>query len=87
MFGFCDVATGGIIAREVENILALYEPRIDDIIVEAEPRPANSEFELTVSYKIVGQAQKPDPNAKCKQTCLSHEKISKIDACPLLCAA
>ena len=38
------------------NILALYEPRIDDIIVEAEPRPANSEFELTVSYKIVGQA-------------------------------
>tara|TARA_B100000287_G_scaffold356069_1_gene346841 strand:+ start:913 stop:1305 length:393 start_codon:yes stop_codon:yes gene_type:complete len=56
LFGFCDVATGGIIAREVENILALYEPRIDDIVVEAEPRPANSEFELTISYKIVGQA-------------------------------
>jgi len=55
LFGFCDVATGGIIAREVKSLLATYEPRIDGVIVTADPRPDDNEFELTVQYEIVGQ--------------------------------
>ena len=55
LFGFCDVATGGVIAREVLSLLATYEPRIANCIVEADPRPDNNEFELTISYEIVGQ--------------------------------
>jgi len=56
LFGFCDVATGGVIAREVKSLLATYEPRIDGIIVTADPRPDDNEFELTVQYEIVGQS-------------------------------
>ena len=55
LFGFCDVATGGVIAREVKSLLATYEPRIDGIIVTADPRPDDNEFELTINYEIVGQ--------------------------------
>ena len=56
LFGFCDVATGGVIAREVKSLLATYEPRIDGIIVTADPKPDDNEFELTVQYEIVGQS-------------------------------
>tara|TARA_A200000159_G_scaffold12059_1_gene10157 strand:+ start:131 stop:523 length:393 start_codon:yes stop_codon:yes gene_type:complete len=56
LFGFCDVATGGVIAREVQSLLATYEPRIDNIIVEANPNPDRNEFELVITYEIVGQS-------------------------------
>ncbi len=56
LFGFCDVATGGVIAREVQSPLATYEPRIDNIIVEANPNPDRNEFELVITYEIVGQS-------------------------------
>ena len=55
LFGFCDVATGGVIAREIQSLLALYEPRIANTIVEANPNPERNEFELEISYEIVGQ--------------------------------
>ena len=56
LFGFCDVATGGVIAREVQSLLATYEPRIDNIIVEANPNPDRNEFGLVITYEIVGQS-------------------------------
>ena len=56
LFGFCDVATGGVIAREIQSLLATYEPRIDNIIVEANPNPDRNEFELVITYEIVGQS-------------------------------
>ena len=55
LFGFCDVATGGVIAREVESIIGLYEPRVANVIVNARPNPDDNEFELTINYEIVGQ--------------------------------
>ena len=55
LFGFCDVATGGIIAREVESIIGLYEPRVANVKVNARPNPDDNEFELTINYEIVGQ--------------------------------
>ena len=56
LFGFCDVATGGVIAREVESIIGLYEPRVANVIVNARPNPDDNEFELTINYEIVGQS-------------------------------
>ncbi len=55
LFGFCDVATGSIIASEVNSLLATYEPRISEISVIATPRPDDNEYEMLVSYNIVGQ--------------------------------
>ena len=59
LFGFVDVATGGIIANEVQSLLATYEPRIDNIMVTALPRPENSTFELEINYEIVGEPASP----------------------------
>ena len=55
LFGFCDVATGSVLARDIKSLLSLWEPRIDEIIVEADPRPDLNEFEITISYEIVGE--------------------------------
>ncbi len=56
LFGFCDVATGSVLARDIKSLLAMWEPRVDNIIVEADPRPDQNEFEITISYEIVGEA-------------------------------
>ena len=42
------------LARPNSRLLKL-QPRIDNIVVEVEPRPDNNEFEVTVIYEIVGQ--------------------------------
>jgi len=55
LFGFVDVASGGIIAAEIKSLLLRYEPRIANIAVKADPRPDSNSFELFVSYHIVGQ--------------------------------
>tara|TARA_B100001250_G_scaffold46111_1_gene36167 strand:+ start:409 stop:804 length:396 start_codon:yes stop_codon:yes gene_type:complete len=55
LFGFVDVASGGIIAAEIKSLLLRYEPRIANIAVKADPRPDSNAFELFVSYHIVGQ--------------------------------
>ena len=55
LFGFCDVATGGVIADEVRTLLATFEPRIANITVNATPRPDLNEYEMLINYEIVGQ--------------------------------
>jgi|TARA_B100001250_G_scaffold401337_1_gene413069 hypothetical protein len=55
LFGFVDVATGSVIARQIQDQLASWEPRIADVIVEAFPFPDRNAFEVIVSYEIVGQ--------------------------------
>tara|TARA_B100001250_G_scaffold385412_1_gene381132 strand:+ start:69 stop:467 length:399 start_codon:yes stop_codon:yes gene_type:complete len=55
LFGLCDVATGSVVARDIKSLLAMWEPRVDNIIVEADPHPDINEFEITISYEIVGQ--------------------------------
>tara|TARA_B100001996_G_scaffold377452_1_gene360092 strand:+ start:63 stop:461 length:399 start_codon:yes stop_codon:yes gene_type:complete len=57
LFGFCDVATGSVLARDIKSLLAMWEPRIDNIIVKADPRPDQNEFEVTISFEVVGQPQ------------------------------
>ena len=55
LFGFCDVATGGVIADEVRTLFATFEPRIANITVNATPRPDLNEYEMLINYEIVGQ--------------------------------
>ena len=44
--GHCDI---------IEITLENFEPRIDNVSVEVEPRPDTNEFEVTVFFNIVGQ--------------------------------
>lgn len=55
LFGFVDDAQGSVIARQIEDVLSAWEPRIDNIRVEADPRPDRNAFEVHIFYDIVGE--------------------------------
>ena len=55
LFGFVDFATGSVIAQQIVDLLENFERRITNIKVVAEPRPDNNEFEVQISYTIVGE--------------------------------
>ena len=57
LFDVCDEGTGGLIAIEVERTIKYNEPRAEVINVIADPQPDQNNFNLTVTYKIVGYDQ------------------------------
>ena len=56
LFGFVDYATGGVIAQQVLDVLRAAESRIDQVRVNVQPRPDDNEFEVEVSYTIIGES-------------------------------
>ena len=55
LFDFVDYGTASVIQQQIEITLENFEPRIDNVRVEVEPRPDLNEFEVTVFFDIVGQ--------------------------------
>lgn len=55
LFEIVDFGNATIIEEQVVQALENFEPRIDNIEVEVDPRPDRNEFEVTVIYDIVGQ--------------------------------
>lgn len=55
LFELIDFGNASVIEDQILEALENYEPRIDNIVVEVEPRPDRNEFEVTVIYEIVGQ--------------------------------
>ena len=55
LFDFVDFGTASAIQGQIEITLENFEPRIDNVSVEVEPRPDTNEFEVTVFFNIVGQ--------------------------------
>jgi len=55
LFDFVDFGTASVIQNQIEITLENFEPRIDNVTVEVEPRPDLNEFEVTVFFNIVGQ--------------------------------
>ena len=56
LFDFCDEVTGGVLARKVKSVIEMYEPRVTETEITANPRPdLNNSFQMTISYKIVGE--------------------------------
>ena len=56
LFDFVDYGTASTIKEEIITTLENFEPRIDNIIVEANPNPDRNEFGLVITYEIVGQS-------------------------------
>ena len=48
-----------LIELQIQESLENYEPRIDNIKVFANSRPDRNEFEVTITYDIVGQEFPP----------------------------
>lgn len=55
LFELVDFGDADLIREQISSSLANYEPRIDNVVVEVEPRPDRNEFEVTVIYDIIGQ--------------------------------
>ena len=55
LFEFVDFGTASVIQDQILNTIENFEPRVDDVSVEVEPRQDTNEFEVTVFFTIVGQ--------------------------------
>ena len=55
LFEFVDFGTASVIQNQILITLENFEPRIENVDVEVEPRPDTNEFEVTVFFTIVGQ--------------------------------
>ena len=55
LFDFVDFGTASVIQNQILITLENFEPRIDDVSVEVQPKPDTYEFEVTVFFTIVGQ--------------------------------
>lgn len=53
--GFIDFGTAAVISKQIEITVENFEPRIDNLQVDVEPKPDQNEFEVTVNFDIVGQ--------------------------------
>ena len=55
LFEFVDFGTAAVIQKEILTTIENFEPRVDNVTVEAIARPDDNEFEVTVFFDIVGQ--------------------------------
>ena len=55
LFDFVDFGTASVIQNQIEITLENFEPRIENVTVEVDPRPDLNEFEVTVFFNIIGQ--------------------------------
>ena len=55
LFDFVDFGTATIIQDQIETSINNFEPRVDNVRVEVDPKPDENEFEVIVIYDIVGQ--------------------------------
>jgi phage baseplate assembly protein W len=55
LFEFVDFGTASIIKDQILNTISNFEPRVDNLQVEVDPRPDTNEFEITVIFNIIGQ--------------------------------
>lgn len=55
LFEFVDIGTASVIRDQIKNVIQNYEPRVNDVEVDVFPRPDINEFEVLVSFNIIGQ--------------------------------
>ena len=53
--GFVDFGTASIIERQVQTTIENFEPRIDNLEINVNPRPDSNEFAIKVFFDIIGQ--------------------------------
>jgi phage baseplate assembly protein W len=55
LFEFVDYGTASVIKNQIETTIENYEPRVNNVQVEVDPKPDNNSFEVTVKFDIIGQ--------------------------------
>ena len=55
LFDFVDYGTASIIEDQIKSSIENFEPRVDNIQIEVDPRPDSNEFEVVIAFNIIGQ--------------------------------
>ena len=55
LFDFVDYATATVIEDQIINTVEFYEPRVNNLRVNVDPRPDDNSFDVKVVFDIVGQ--------------------------------
>jgi len=55
LFDFVDYGTASIIESQIITSIENFEPRVNNIEVEVLPLPDSNEFEVSVTFDIIGQ--------------------------------
>lgn len=55
LFEFVDFGTASTVRDQILNTISNFEPRVNNVQVQVEPRPDTNEFEVTVIFDIIGQ--------------------------------
>jgi phage baseplate assembly protein W len=56
MFDIIDYASSSLIEDQIEILISNYEPRVNNVRVQVDPRPDLNEYEITITYTIIGQS-------------------------------
>jgi len=55
LFELVDFGSSALIEEQILTSINNYEPRVNNVKVDANPQPDINSFEITVSYDIIGQ--------------------------------
>jgi phage baseplate assembly protein W len=55
LFDFVDYSTAIVIEDQIRNTVRFYEPRVNNLRVQVDPRPDDNSFDVNVIFDIVGQ--------------------------------
>jgi phage baseplate assembly protein W len=55
LFDFVDYATASTIQDQIVEVINNYEQRVTNVIVQVDPIPDLNEFEITITFEIIGQ--------------------------------
>ena len=54
LFEFVDIGTALVVEEQIRNTVEFYEPRIENLKVQVDPRPDDNSFDCNVFFDIVG---------------------------------
>ena len=52
-FEFIDFGTATFIESQIANAVLNYEPRVENLVVKADPRPDDNSFDVTLYFDVV----------------------------------
>ena len=55
LFNFVDYGTASVIQKQIQIAIENFEPRVDNLQVNVNPKPDDNEFEVNVLFDIIGQ--------------------------------
>jgi phage baseplate assembly protein W len=55
LFEFVDYGTAAIIADQIRTTINNFETRVDNVVVDVDPKPDDNTFEVTVIFDIIGE--------------------------------